>query len=139
MYLDVFKLYGALFALPEFKEPMEMFIYLLVETYRDHLGLPERDSDEFEMMKPEFQEQMDSFYWTADTDIDFRIWITSFDTGPSQLPRSSISRWLGEAYINLFDPLRHMFKGMNLLLNSMEELALAILEDHVDREINFKV
>jgi hypothetical protein len=135
MYLDMLKQSGSiLLHIAEFKESMNMFILMVVESYRYYLGLPEKDSDEFKMMTPEFQEQMRSFYWTTDMEIDFNIWIESFDIGPRRSQGSLITRWLDEAYAKVFEPLRSTYRGLICLLDAMEELALAILDDKMSRE-----
>ena len=130
MYLKVFQESGSmLFHITELKESMNLFILMVIESYRHHLGLPEKDSVEFQIMRPDLQEEMRRFYWTMDTDIDFNVWVNSFDTAPRQ--GSSFGRWLEEAYVNAFEPFRYTFKGLICLLDSMEELALAVLDEAI--------
>ena len=137
MHLNVLNQSGSiLFHIAEFKESMNSFMLVVVESYRYYIGLPEEDSDEFEMMTPEFQEQMRSFYWTTDMEIDFNIWIESFNTGPRRFQGSLITRWVDEAYAKVFEPLRSTCRGLICLLDAMEELALAILEDKMSSERN---
>ncbi|CAB4034564.1 Hypothetical predicted protein [Paramuricea clavata] len=137
MYLDMLKQSGSiLLHIAEFKESMNIFIFMVVESYRYYLGLPEKDSDEFGMMTPQFQEHMRSFFWTTNMEIDFNIWIESFNTGPRRSQGSLITRWLDEAYAKVFDPLRSTCRGLICLLDAMEKLALAILEDKMSSERN---
>jgi hypothetical protein len=114
---------------------MKLFILIILESYRYHLGLPEKDSSEFKIMTPESQERIRSFYWTEDMGIDFNVWIESFNTAPQ---RSSFMRWLEEAYTKNFQPFRPTMKGLSCLLDAMEESALAILESKTITEFGRK-
>lgn len=110
---------------------MDIFILMVMETYRYHLGLPEKDSDEFEMMTPEFKDEMQSFYWTVDMGIDFQVWIESFNTGSNNTQRSRFTRWLDETYARVFNPLKSTHDGFICLLDAMEELSLAIFDYNI--------
>ena len=116
-----------LFHLGDLKESMNIFMLLVVEFYRYHLGLPGKDSDDFEMMAPEFKEEMRRFYWTVDMGIDLQLWIESFDTGPTSTPRFRFVQWLDE----VFNPLRSTHNGLICLLDAMEELSFAIFDYNI--------
>ena len=85
------------------------------ERYRSQLGLPEEDSDEFQKMKPEFQERMRKFYWRESSTYLLHC-------------SNSMSKIL-KNYLSSNSPYEVVKNSLNTLLDEMEKLSLDILLD----------
>ena len=81
------------------------------EFFRSQLGLPEENSDEFRLLKPEFQERMRNFFQRDEEGLLKRTFETLFKPLPS-----------GAAL-----PYQTVASSLNRLLNEMETLSLDIL------------
>ena len=84
------------------------------EFYRSQLGLPEKDSDEFKMLKPVFQKRMKMFYQKEDEGF----WRKCF-----AIPTNS-SHTIGQ-----LDPFKSATNSLNYLLDEMQKLSLDLLDD----------
>ena len=93
------------------------------QFYRSQLGLPEKDSDEFQKMKPKFQERMKTFYQREDAN-HFAEYLRRINL-PNALSSES--------------PYQLAENFLNKLLDDMQQLSLDILQDaatQVKEEIN---
>lgn len=82
--------------------------------YRSQLGLPEEDSDEFEKMKPEFQERMRKFYPKEE---DGGFWERCFDIDISNI------KPISDTFENL----------LYRVLDEMQQLSLDLLDEAATR------
>ncbi len=80
----------------------------LVKFYMRKLGLPEENSDQFRMMKPEFQKRMQNYYYSSKN--------TAFLISSMGANRVLLSLKMAE-------------KSLNLLLDEMQQLSIDILDD----------
>jgi hypothetical protein len=89
-----------------------------IKSYRSQLGLPEEDSDEFNMMNPDFQAKMREFYPKEDGNF----WTRYF-----QRVCVKSAPMLGIEFS------RNVKDCLHDILDNMENLSLAILEEAATR------
>ncbi|CAB3999840.1 interferon-inducible GTPase 5-like [Paramuricea clavata] len=92
------------------------FLGRRTEFFRSQLGLPEEDSDEFEKMKPKFQERMRKFYPNEE---DESFWARCFAIDISNI--TSTCRPSGR--------LTKVEKILNRVLDEMQQLSLDLLDE----------
>ena len=95
-----------------------------MEFYRSQLGLPEKDSDEFKMLKPEFQKRMTMFYQKEDENF----WMKCFANLTKPIDPRSLQPFI------LLSPLDSATKSLNYLLDEMQRLSLDLLDDATSKK-----
>jgi hypothetical protein len=97
-----------------------------VAFYRSQLGFPEKDSKEFQEMSEELQRQVERFYLPVNTDVN--SWLEEFDGDDTDGNTSASDE--GKADVTMLDsPYSFVYLSLNCVLNTMNEVALNILNE----------
>ena len=97
----------------------------MVEFYRHQLGFLEKDSDEFQQMSKELQEEVQRFYLTDDSDVN--LWLRRFDGAPGD---NTLHECMDEDAITIIDsPYKFVYQSLHCVLDEMNKLALNILNE----------